>query len=154
MRESHDGELCISIIPFQIRCITLFMPMGWGYVSELQPPTGLFCPSDDIQTSRATAEWYWQGKTEEVGENPVHVPSRIQHGLTRERTRASVVRGRQLTAIRRLKIVKMLTGNQSVLGAAKEISVLTGPSDSSGGCQSALVDKLGVRPKQYHPWST
>jgi hypothetical protein len=83
-----------------------------------------------------------------------HVPSRIQHGLTRERTRASVVRGRQLTAIRRLKIVKMLTGNYSVLEAATEMSVLTGPSDSSGGCQSALVDKLGVSPKQYHPWST
>jgi hypothetical protein len=41
---------------------------------------------------RATAEWYWQGKTEEL------CPSQTPHGLTRPRTRASAVRGRRLTA--------------------------------------------------------
>jgi hypothetical protein len=49
---------------------------------------------------RATVEWYWQGKTEEVGEKPVPVPlcpSQIPHGLTRGRTLASAVRGRRLT---------------------------------------------------------
>jgi hypothetical protein len=36
-----------------------------------------------------------------------------------------------------------------------EMSLLTGPPDSTGGCQSALVDKLGVNPNQcHHPWST
>jgi hypothetical protein len=31
------------------------------------------------------------------------------------------------------------------------MSLLTGPSDSTSGCQSALVDKLGVNLSQYHP---
>jgi hypothetical protein len=42
-----------------------------------------------------------QGKTEVLGEKPVPVPlcsPQIPHGLTRDRTRASAVRGRQLTA--------------------------------------------------------
>jgi hypothetical protein len=41
------------------------------------------------------------GKTEELGEKPVPVPlclPQIPHGLTRERTRASAVKGRRLTA--------------------------------------------------------
>ena len=41
------------------------------------------------------------GKTEVLGEKPVPVPlctPQIPHGLTQDRTRASVVRGRQLTA--------------------------------------------------------
>jgi hypothetical protein len=49
---------------------------------------------------RATVEWYWQGKTEELGEKPVPVPlcpPQIPYGLTRARTRASAVRGRRLT---------------------------------------------------------
>jgi hypothetical protein len=39
------------------------------------------------------------GETEELGEKPVPVrlcPPQIPHGLTRARTRASVVRGRRL----------------------------------------------------------
>jgi hypothetical protein len=49
---------------------------------------------------RATVEWYWQGKAEELGEKPVPVslcPPQIPHGLTRERTRTSAERGRRLT---------------------------------------------------------
>jgi hypothetical protein len=45
---------------------------------------------------RATVEWYWQGKTEELGEKPVPVPlcpPQVPHGLTR----ASTARGQQLT---------------------------------------------------------
>jgi hypothetical protein len=48
---------------------------------------------------RATAKWYWQGKTEELGEKPVPVPlypPQIPHGLTRARTLSSAVRGRRL----------------------------------------------------------
>jgi hypothetical protein len=48
----------------------------------------------------APVEWYWQGKTEELGEKPVPVPlcpPQIPHGLNRAQTRASAVRGRRLT---------------------------------------------------------
>jgi len=37
-----------------------------------------------------------------------------------------------------------------ILLLAPEMSLLTGPPDSTGGCQSALVDKLGVSPSRYH----
>jgi hypothetical protein len=53
-----------------------------------------------IRVWRATVEWYWQGKTEELEERPVPValcPPQIPHGLTRARTRDSAVRGRRLT---------------------------------------------------------
>jgi hypothetical protein len=49
----------------------------------------------------AQVEWNWQGKTEVLGEKPVPVPlcpPQIPHGLTRDQTRASVVRGWRLTA--------------------------------------------------------
>jgi hypothetical protein len=45
-------------------------------------------------------EWYWQGKTEGFGENPVPVPlclPQIPHLLSWERTRTSAMRSRQLT---------------------------------------------------------
>jgi hypothetical protein len=38
----------------------------------------------------------------------------------------------------------------SILLLAPGMSLLTGPPDSTGGCQSTLVDKLGVSPSQYH----
>jgi hypothetical protein len=59
------------------------------YVSTLRIP-------QMIWVWRAMVEWYWQGKTEELGEKPVPVPLRppqIPHGLTR----VSAVRGRRLT---------------------------------------------------------
>jgi hypothetical protein len=46
-------------------------------------------------------QWNWQEKSEVLGEKPVPVPFRppqIPHGLTRDRTRASAVGGRRLTA--------------------------------------------------------
>jgi hypothetical protein len=57
-------------------------------------------PSDDIWVRKATVEWYWQGKIEELREKPVppHRPTQILHWLTRARTRASTVKGRRLTA--------------------------------------------------------
>jgi hypothetical protein len=54
-----------------------------------------------IWVCRVTVKWYWQGKTEELGEKPVPVPpcpSQILHGLSRARSRASAVTGRRLTA--------------------------------------------------------
>jgi hypothetical protein len=38
----------------------------------------------------------------------------------------------------------------SILLLAPEMSLLTGPPDSTGGCQNALVDELGVSPSRYH----
>jgi hypothetical protein len=49
----------------------------------------------------APVEWNWQGKTEVLGERPVPVPlcpPQMPHGLTWDRTRASAVGGRRLTA--------------------------------------------------------
>jgi hypothetical protein len=46
-------------------------------------------------------EWKWQGKTEVLGEKHVPVPfcpPQIPHGLNGDRSRASAVRGRRLTA--------------------------------------------------------
>jgi hypothetical protein len=37
-----------------------------------------------------------------------------------------------------------------ILLLVPEMSLLTGPPDSTGGCQSALVDELGFIPSQYH----
>jgi hypothetical protein len=50
----------------------------------------------------APVELNWQRKTEVLGRKPVPVqlcPSQIPHGLTRDRTRASAVRDRRLTAV-------------------------------------------------------
>jgi hypothetical protein len=49
-------------------------------------------------------EWYWHGKTEELGEKPVPMPlcsPQILHGLTRARIRASALRDRRLNAVAR-----------------------------------------------------
>jgi hypothetical protein len=48
----------------------------------------------------------------------------------------------------------LLAGNQPILVAVRERSLRTGPLGSTGGCQSALVDKMGVSPMSYienHP---
>jgi hypothetical protein len=59
-------------------------------------------PPGDILVWTATAEWYWQGKIEELGENPGTVPlcsPQISHGRNRARTPVSAVKGRPLTAL-------------------------------------------------------
>jgi hypothetical protein len=51
-------------------------------------------------------------------------------------------------------LAKPIMSPWSVLGAVRD-ALLTGPPNSTGGCHSALVYKLGVSPSQYnHPWST
>jgi hypothetical protein len=108
---SHLTTVSAQEVYFQLFCssshflmiIRLFFPLKVGvgqtqawmpaYVSILRIP-------QMIWVCRATVEWYWQGKTEELGEKPVPVPlcpPQIPHGLTRERTRTSAVRGRRLT---------------------------------------------------------
>jgi len=71
-------------------------------------------------------EWFWQGKTEILGENPVLVslcPPQIPHILAWNRTRALAVRGRRLTAwatarssltIIKIAVWRFLRENQTV----------------------------------------
>jgi hypothetical protein len=64
------------------------------------------CDEDDyffsvFPCNGVPVEWNWQGKTEVLAEKPVPVPfcpPQIPHGLARDRTQASAVRGRRLTA--------------------------------------------------------
>ena len=61
------------------------------------------------------------GKTEVLGGIPVTVPlypPQIPHGLTRDRTRASAVRGRRLTALAMARPISEVTylGHTAVLG--------------------------------------
>jgi len=52
---------------------------------------------EDKDQYRALVEWYWQGKTDVLGENPVKVslsPPRIPDGLAPDRTRFSMVKDR------------------------------------------------------------
>jgi hypothetical protein len=75
--------------------------MGWDDVSERQPPMRLLFVPQVIYENGGMMEWYWQGKTEELGETPVPVPlcpPQIPLGLTRAQTRASAMRGQRLTA--------------------------------------------------------
>jgi hypothetical protein len=47
---------------------------GWDYVSELLSLTDLLFIPKMIWVCRTTVEWYWQWKTEELGEKPVPMP--------------------------------------------------------------------------------
>jgi hypothetical protein len=85
------------------------------YVSILRIP-------QVIWVWRATVEWYWQEKTEELGEKPVPVPlfpPHIPHGLTRARTRASAVRGRRLTTWDKARPPDTLTGQNNNFGSTE-----------------------------------
>jgi hypothetical protein len=86
-----------------IVCSCCSCRLGWDYVSELRPPTGLlFIP----QIIYEYGEPWWNDIDSEkpkkkLGEKPVPVPlcpPQISHGLTREQTRASAVKGQRLTA--------------------------------------------------------
>jgi hypothetical protein len=60
---------------------------GWDCVS-----VSLVHPPDYIWVWRATVEWYWQEKTEELGEKPFPVPlcpSQFPHELTENTNRLS-----------------------------------------------------------------
>jgi hypothetical protein len=77
-------------------------PQPWGFlcnpVMKMMMIIIIFYP---FPGNLAQVEWNWQGKTEELGENPVPVPlcpPQIAHGLSRDRRRASAVGGRQQTA--------------------------------------------------------
>jgi hypothetical protein len=63
-------------------------------------------------SSGAPVEWNWQGKAEVLGEKPVPVilcPPQIPRGLTLDRTRASAVGGRRLTAWTMARMISAFT---------------------------------------------
>jgi hypothetical protein len=77
-------------------------PQPWGFlcnpVMKMTMMIIIFCP---FPNNGAPVEWNWEGKTEVLGGKPVPVPlcpPQIAHGLIRDRTRASAMEGRQLTA--------------------------------------------------------
>jgi hypothetical protein len=58
-------------------------------------------PPDKIWVWRTMVEYYWQGKTKDIGEKPIPgplSPPQIPYGFNRARTRDSAVRGRRLNA--------------------------------------------------------
>jgi hypothetical protein len=79
------------------------MPSQLQTVPELRHQWPIVHPADykGLYESGAQARRHWHGKTEELGEKaglmPLYTPQ-IPHGLTRWRTRASVLRRRRLTA--------------------------------------------------------
>jgi hypothetical protein len=74
-------------------------PQPWGLLcNPVMKMMIIFCP---FRSNGAPVEWNWQGKTEELWKKPVPVPlypPQIPRGLTPDRTRASAVGGRRLTA--------------------------------------------------------
>jgi hypothetical protein len=76
--------------------------------TDAPQPSGLLCKSvmmisvfSFFPRNGAAVAWNWREKTEVLGEKPVPVSlylPQIPHGLNRDRTRASAVRGRRLTA--------------------------------------------------------
>jgi hypothetical protein len=77
-------------VPTSKSCSQRFLDFFWGGVGQTQAwmPTyvSILRIPQMIWVWRVTVEWYWQGKTEELGEKPVPVPlcpPQIQHGFTR-----------------------------------------------------------------------
>jgi hypothetical protein len=68
------------------------------------------------------------------------------HSPTRSR---DVSDGRTTSQHWGLREMSLLTGPPASTGGC-QTCLLTGPPDSTGGCQSALVEKLGVSLRQYH----
>ena len=72
-------------------------PQAWGLLCNPVMKISFFI----FPCNGAPVEWYWQGKTKVLGEEPVpvpHCPPQIPHGLTWDRTRTSAVGGWRLTA--------------------------------------------------------
>jgi hypothetical protein len=77
--------------------LLLFISMGWGYVSELRPATGLFFIPRMIYGFESHDEMIKTGENWKLGEKLVSMPlylSQIPHELKR----ALAVRDRRLTA--------------------------------------------------------
>jgi hypothetical protein len=85
---SRNCNYCLllySAIPMTRLCCSRFVfssinflivSMGWDYASlKLRPLTGpLSIPQIIMIEYAISTEWYWQGKTEGLGENPIPLP--------------------------------------------------------------------------------
>jgi hypothetical protein len=88
LRQRPQHKMCVNgflKITYEHMTKAWLIMMGWEYVSELQPPTGLlFTPH--IIYEYGQPRWNdTDGKTEELGEKPVTValcPPQIPHGIT------------------------------------------------------------------------
>jgi hypothetical protein len=79
----HNHEVFVVHVDGVRRCL---------WTATTNEPTAH--PPADNWVWTATVEWYWQVKTEELGEKPVPVPTgqpQTPHGLAGTRTRASAV---------------------------------------------------------------
>jgi hypothetical protein len=95
-----DRLHCHELSSWSVQLL-MFMSMGWDWFCTAATNGPIVHPPDDIRLRRATVEWYWQAKTEELGWKPVPVPfcpPQIPHGPTWAWTRASAVRGGRLIA--------------------------------------------------------
>jgi hypothetical protein len=82
---------------------SVIMSMEWDCLWTAATNWPIVYPLDDIGlwVWRDTVGWYWQGKSEELGNELVPTPlcpPQNPHGLTRAPTRASAVRSWRLTA--------------------------------------------------------
>jgi hypothetical protein len=120
-------SVCIYKVQPVYNAVAVFFPPKGGlglvpkpiYVSILRIP-------QMIWVWRATVEWYWRGKTKELGEKPVPMPlcpPQIPHGFTR----ASMVRGRWLTTW--AMAWPLVVG---LLSCLCPVTMMTGPPDSEG----------------------
>jgi hypothetical protein len=97
----------------------LFMSMGWDYISDLWPQTGLLFIS---RTIYEYGQPWWNDidrwKNEELREKPIPVPLRpppSPHGLTWAWTQASAVKGQRVSAWAMARPVLDITLSHSVL---------------------------------------
>jgi hypothetical protein len=105
----------------------------------------------------APVEWDWQGKTEVLGEKPVLVPlcpTQIPHGLTRDRTRASAVRGRRLTAWAMARHVGAITVSRNHSSKSNLYLDHTGPFSSGqhSTCSAPLDHAAFTFPAEVRQW--
>jgi hypothetical protein len=97
-----------------------------------------------------------RGKTEVLGEKPVPVPlcpPQIPHGLTRDRTRASTVRVRRLTACAIITLLSKIQINQSVnIHYLTCITFLEKRQDGTMSWFRRLVCGLSPLKPRFCPW--
>jgi hypothetical protein len=80
----HTARQILVIFP-KSKDVTVVYVDWVNYVSKLWPWTGLLFMPRMIYEHGTVVEWYWQGKTKELEENPAAVPlciAQIPHGPT------------------------------------------------------------------------
>jgi hypothetical protein len=106
---SHKGLKQITTCPSQFVLVYVdgVTPCLWNAATDGPTLNSLY----DIWVWRATVEWCWQDKTEELGDKPVPVrlcPPQVPHRQSLARTRTCVVRDRRLTPEPRQGLLSIL----------------------------------------------